>query len=243
MSQSRLTPDDASNGASAAAPTTVEGEGRLGERPPPHPEEDDDVFARAVGLAEPPRKRDRRQRRTVDPNRPTVTPADAERLLRESTAPQDAVVVPASPAPPEPAAPVPTTSRPSWLERRRARVRRTRLTIRHVDPWSVLKVSVFVYAVLYVAATLAGVLLWSAAVRSGVIGNIESFIQDVGAFEVWEFNGDEIFRRGTIIGAVLAVAGVAFNVLMAIVFNLISDIVGGVRVTILEEDGLQQPTL
>ena len=123
-----------------------------------------------------------------------------------------------------------------WLNRRRARVRRTRRTIRHVDPWSVLKVSVLLYACLYGATVLAGYLLWVAAVQSGVISNIESFIAEVGSYGTWEINGEEIFRRATIIGAVLFVAGVALNVLLTIVFNLISDLVGGVRVTLLEED-------
>ena len=123
-----------------------------------------------------------------------------------------------------------------WIGRRRARVKRTRRTIRHVDPWSVLKVSVLLYACLYGATVIAGYLLWTAAVQSGVITNIESFIAEVGSYEVWEINGDEIFRRATVIGAVLFVAGVAFNVLLTIIFNLISDLVGGVRVTLLEED-------
>lgn len=123
-----------------------------------------------------------------------------------------------------------------WLGRRRARVRRTRRTIRHIDPWSVLKVSVLLYACLYGATVIAGYLLWTAAVQSGVISNIESFVAEVGSYEIWEINGDEIFRRATVIGAVLFVAGVAFNVLLTIIFNLISDLVGGVRVTLLEED-------
>jgi len=99
------------------------------------------------------------------------------------------------------------------------------------------------YACLYVAAVIAGVLLWSAAVGSGFVDNIESFVEEVGSFESWKLNADEIFRSGTIIGLVLMVGGVAFNVLLAILFNLISDLVGGVRVTILEEDTLRRPTV
>ena len=144
--------------------------------------------------------------------------------------------IPPSAAPPQLNESTPDESDLGWLSRRRARVRRTRRTIRHIDPWSVLKVSVLLYACLYAATVLAGYLLWAAAVRSGVISNIESFIAEVGSYEVWEINGDEIFRRATIIGAVLFVAGVALNVLLTIVFNLISDLVGGVRVTLLEED-------
>ena len=123
-----------------------------------------------------------------------------------------------------------------WLARRRARVKRTRRTLRHIDPWSVLKVSLLLYACLYGAFVLAGYLLWTAAVQSGVISNIESFVAEVGSYEIWEINGEEIFQRATVIGAVLFVGAIAFNVLLTIIFNLISDLVGGVRVTLLEED-------
>ena len=92
------------------------------------------------------------------------------------------------------------------------------------------------YACLYGAFVLAGYLLWTAAVQSGVISNIESFVAEVGSYEIWEINGEEIFQRATVIGAVLFVGAIAFNVLLTIIFNLISDLVGGVRVTLLEED-------
>ena len=80
-----------------------------------------------------------------------------------------------------------------WLARRRARVKRTRRTIRHIDPWSVLKVSLLLYACLYGAFVLAGYLLWTAAVQSGVISNIESFVAEVGSYEIWEINGEGNF--------------------------------------------------
>ncbi|MDG1196700.1 MAG: DUF3566 domain-containing protein [Actinomycetota bacterium] len=124
----------------------------------------------------------------------------------------------------------------SWLSRRRAKVRRTRRTIRHVDPWSVFKVSLILYACLYGALVVAGTVLWSIIVRSGVVTDIEGFVAEVGSYEVWEINGEEIFSRATVIGAILFAAAVAFNVVLTIIFNLISDLVGGVRLTILEED-------
>ncbi|MGZ0215585.1 MAG: DUF3566 domain-containing protein [Acidimicrobiales bacterium] len=124
----------------------------------------------------------------------------------------------------------------SWLSRRRAKVRRTRRTIRHIDPWSVFKVSLILYACLYGALVVAGTVLWSIIVRSGVVTDIEDFIAEVGSYEVWEINGDEIFSRATVVGAILFAAAVVFNVVLTIIFNLISDLVGGVRLTILEED-------
>ena len=195
----------------------------------------DEVFARAVGLDQDPRQGGRTRRRRGGP-RPTVTAEDAERLAAAAqpgvTRASQTWAADARPA-----------RSGSWLSRRRARVRRTRRTIRHIDPWSVFKVSLLLYICLYIAAMIAGVLLWSAAVNSGLIGNVEAFITKIGSYEVWQLNGEEIFRRVSVIGLVLMVTGVAFNVLMAIVFNLISDLVGGVRVTILEEDSAPRPTI
>ncbi len=83
---------------------------------------------------------------------------------------------------------------------------------------------------------VAGVVLWSALQRTGLVEKLEDFIAEVGSYSVWEVDGSVIYERARIIGLVLAAAGVALNVLLAIVFNLISDLVGGVRLTILEED-------
>jgi len=124
----------------------------------------------------------------------------------------------------------------SWWKRRRMRVRRVRRTIRHVDPWSVFKISVILFACLYVAFMAAGVLLWRAAVDAGLIGRFESFLLEVGVFETFVIEGETIFRSSSIIGVVMVAAASAISVVVAILFNLISDLTGGVRVTVLEED-------
>ena len=124
----------------------------------------------------------------------------------------------------------------AWLSQRRARARRTHRILRHIDPWSVFKVSVLLYACLYVAVLVAGVLLWNAAQRSGLVDKVESFITEVGSYESWRIDGMVIYQRARIVGLVLATVGVAFNVVMSIMFNLISDLTGGVRVTVLEDE-------
>ena len=153
-----------------------------------------------------------------------------------STPPSVPQVPPAGgpPAAPQPEEPQPV--RWTWLSQRRARARRTHRILRHIDPWSVFKVSVLLYACLYVAVLIAGVLLWNAAQRSGLVEKVESFITEVGSYESWKINGMVIYQRARIIGLVLATVGVAFNVVMAIMFNLISDLTGGVRVTVLEDE-------
>lgn len=120
--------------------------------------------------------------------------------------------------------------------RSRARVRRVTRVIRHVDSWSVLKISVIFYLTMYLILLVAGVLLWFVAVSTGTVGNIERFIRDLFALDTFHFSGGAIFHDSWIIGAFLVAGGTGLNVTLAVLFNLISDLVGGLRVTVLEEE-------
>jgi len=121
----------------------------------------------------------------------------------------------------------------------RLRARKVRRVIRHVDPWSVLKVSLVFYLCLFVVLMVAGVVLWNIASATGTIGDVEGFFKDAGAFETFSFDGLTVFWATFLIGLILAIAAAAVNVLVAVLFNLISDLVGGVRVTVLEEETVQ----
>lgn len=125
-----------------------------------------------------------------------------------------------------------------WAKRRsrRLRARRVRRLVRHVEPWSVLKVSLIFYFCLWLILLGAGVILWNLAVGSGAVANIENFVRELFAMQSFEINGDQIFRIASMGGLVLVVAGSAFTVLLAVLFNLISDITGGVRMTVVEEE-------
>ena len=114
-------------------------------------------------------------------------------------------------------------------------VRVSRVVLRRLDPWSVLKVSVLFYLSMFVVLLTAAVLLWLGANAAGVIGNIESFMSSVG-FTDFRFLPGQIFRTSAIVGLVLVVAGTAGNVLMAVLYNLISDVVGGLQVTLSDDE-------
>ena len=133
----------------------------------------------------------------------------------------------------------PSPPRRGFLYQRRLkklRARKVRRLIRHIEPWSVLKISLIFYFCLWVILVMAGGILWSFAVGSGMIDNLENFVTELAALERFEINGDQIFRVAAIGGLVLVVAASGFTVLMAVLFNLISDIIGGIRVTVVEEE-------
>jgi hypothetical protein len=128
-------------------------------------------------------------------------------------------------------------SRPALpILRRRPRVRKVTRIVRRVDAWGVFKISVIFYVILYIILLVAGVLLWNLANTTGTVANVEGFIRDLFGLKTFEFDGEKLFRASWVLGAILVVAGTGLNVTLAILFNLISDLVGGVRVTVLEEE-------
>jgi hypothetical protein len=62
--------------------------------------------------------------------------------------------------------------------------------------------------------------------------------QLIGEFK---FEDGRIFQAFALGGIVLVLAGSAANVVMVLLFNLMSDLTGGVRVTVLEEDPPARP--
>lgn len=124
----------------------------------------------------------------------------------------------------------------SGYRRKRVRARKTRRVVRHIDPWSVLTFSILFHLAMYTAFLLASVLVWKTLESSGMVENIEDFIIALGDYETYEINADVLFRAGVIIAGILTVASTILSVLLCVVFNLISDLVGGIRVTVLEEE-------
>ena len=118
---------------------------------------------------------------------------------------------------------------------RRPRVRKVTRVVRHVDTWSVFKVAVVFHAFLYMVCLMAGVLLWQVAQTTGTVDNIERFFESFG-WQSFQLKGGEIYHNAWIAGLFLAVGGTGLTVLAATLFNLITDLVGGIRLTVLEEE-------
>lgn len=120
------------------------------------------------------------------------------------------------------------------------RVRRVTRVIRDIDPWSALKVGLVFHFVLYLTLLVASVLLWSVASATGTIDNIERFLESFG-WESFQFDGSALFVNTLILGLFGVVLLTALWVLAATVFNLITDLVGGIRVSVLEEEVVIKP--
>jgi hypothetical protein len=179
-------------------------------------------------------------------------PSAAAPQAREAQQPAPAAAsAPTSPAPASPAPPpttgwadhVPSTTAPVGSQLRapgrRPRVRRVTRVLRHIDPWSTFKVALLFSAVAYVVALTSGVLLWRVADSTGTLANVERWFTQFG-WETFELKGGEIFQNAWIIGLFGVVAATGGAVLLATLFNLVSDIVGGVRMTVLEEEVVER---
>ena len=178
----------------------------------------------------------------------TVPPAG--RPPRQPTEPTKPTTAPAASAPPR------TAPATAWGDHmtgtptadlgpnlrapgRRPRVRRVTRVLRHIDPWSTFKVGLLFSVVAYVVALTSGVLLWRVADSTGTLDNVERWFTQFG-WETFELKGGEVFHNAWIIGLFGAVALTGGLVLLATLFNLVSDIVGGVRLTVLEEEVVER---
>ncbi len=134
--------------------------------------------------------------------------------------------VPESPASPSPAARTAASGR---------RGRRVHRVVRRIELWSVLKLSLVLFTCLYAAVLGVIVVLWGLAYSTGQIDNLQKFLADVG-LENYRFYGDQMFRACAAIGAVGVLAGTIITVLTAALVNVISEITGGIRLVVIEEE-------
>jgi hypothetical protein len=167
---------------------------------------------------------------------PTVMPVpDVVPLPATVAAPVAQPAPQPAPAPaPEPAVERSTVTT-TTVRRGKPRVRRVTRVVRHVDTWSVFKVALVFNTILYVVCLTAGVLLWNVAYATGTVDNVEKFFEQFG-WESFQFHGGELYHNAWIAGLFVAVGLTGFAVLLATLFNLITDLVGGIRVSVLEEE-------
>jgi hypothetical protein len=119
---------------------------------------------------------------------------------------------------------------------RRPRVRKVNRVVRRIDPWTVFKIALVLFVLLYAVLVVAGVILWDLANKTGTVDNIQGAVKELFALQTFVIDGKKLFRASWALGVVMAIGGTGFAVTLAVLFNLIADLVGGVRITVLEEE-------
>ncbi|MFM7069438.1 MAG: DUF3566 domain-containing protein [Actinomycetes bacterium] len=118
----------------------------------------------------------------------------------------------------------------------RFEARKVKRLVRHVDPWSMLKLSTLVSVSMWFTTMIAAVILWTVGRNSGSIGSIEEFVNSSLSLQDWQLDGSFLFRQFGLV-TLLLFLGLAVGATVAtLIFNLVSDIIGGVWVSVIEEE-------
>ena len=113
------------------------------------------------------------------------------------------------------------------------------LSISGVDVWSVLKVGFLISIAIGIATVAAAVLLWFVLDGMGVFSAVEDFLIELNAesfLGLMEYlRLSRVVSYATILGVVNVVLTTAISALAALLYNLIAALVGGVRVSLMDE--------
>jgi hypothetical protein len=159
------------------------------------------------------------------PHAPTASPT-------ETAKPKAAAVPVTLPAPtPAPATPV------------RRRPRRARLKVTRADPWSVMKIAFVLSLAAGIMTVVAVAFLWMALDAAGIFSKVGETVNSVtsgGEDKGFDLEGyltlSRVLGITGIIAAVEVVVMTALATLLAFMYNVSSGMVGGIEVTLAEDD-------
>lgn len=125
------------------------------------------------------------------------------------------------------------SARPANTRPTRRLIRRD-IMVRRVDPWSVLKISVVFYSCMLVISMLANAVFWAFITRLGLI---DQATEIAGALNIaLSVNTGNILRAFFLVGVLGVIFGTAVNVFLAFLYNLVADLIGGIRVDLAEDE-------
>ncbi|MGH2693599.1 MAG: DUF3566 domain-containing protein [Actinomycetota bacterium] len=133
-------------------------------------------------------------------------------------------------------APVSPEHYPTPRRRPRPALRRVRRTLKHVDPLSVLKISLIFYACFLVLWLLFVAFVYWILSGAGLFDAIENFRRGFafeGRFDVSLWT---VERWAFVIGLSFSVLASLVNVFIAFLYNVGADAIGGVEMTFVERD-------
>lgn len=111
---------------------------------------------------------------------------------------------------------------------------RRRMTIKRLDPWSVLKFGAVVnLAVLAIGLLVVGVLFYFID-RLGLIDQACDIARDVG-FTACGLNIGNLFRAVALLGLLATIVQTAVWVFLAFLHNLIADLTGGLSISVIDD--------
>jgi hypothetical protein len=117
---------------------------------------------------------------------------------------------------------------------------RRRLTVRRLDPWSVLKFGIIANLALLAIGLLVAGVVWFFVDRLDLVDQACSIALDVG-FTECGINAGNLFRAFILLGLLWVVVQTAVFVFLAFLHNLIADLTGGLALTVIDDTPTAAP--
>jgi len=121
------------------------------------------------------------------------------------------------------------------VEDTRATARQTKVVVKRIQPWSVFKFSLLFYFCLMLVFLFAMLILYWLMSILGVLDSLSHLISTIGLGPrkgTFQFHSFWIFSRLFLIGVAGVVVWSLVNLFVALLYNLVSDVVGGVQITL-----------
>lgn len=133
----------------------------------------------------------------------------------------------------------PASATQAMTQRRSTGIRRIRMTLSHVDPLSALKLGFLVSVVVGIMIVLAMALIWSVLDGMTVFSQLNELLVTLNSEALLKLAQYLEFSRWMSFAVIIAIVDVVLFTLLsligALVYNLISALVGGVKVTLSDE--------
>jgi Transmembrane domain of unknown function (DUF3566) len=121
---------------------------------------------------------------------------------------------------------------PLRQERTTPTVRRTRVVVKKVGPWSVFRFYLLYNFCVMLVVLLGLTIVYNVLGAIGVLHTTERFLRQF--WSSFKFHGGWLFTRAFAVGVVMVVFWSLVKLMTAFMYNLISDLVGGFEVTLTE---------
>ena len=111
-------------------------------------------------------------------------------------------------------------------------IRKTRVVVRRVAPWSVFRFYLLYNFCVMLVVLFGLTIIYNILGAIGVLHSTEKFLRQF--WNTFHFNGGWLFTRAFAIGVVMVVFWSLVKLMTSFMYNLISDLVGGFEVTLTE---------
>lgn len=123
--------------------------------------------------------------------------------------------------------------------RRKVGIRKVRMTLARIDPWSALKLSFIVSVAIGAMTVIAAIVLWFVLDGMHVWSQVNDLLVTLNSEPLLKLGQFMEFGRVVSFSIVVSVIEIvlftAFSVILALVYNVVAMLVGGLHVTMTDE--------